>query len=339
MSRDELSAKLIPHLYLVIVSVTGLLLVWYTRDIFLLAFAGILLAIVIRSLARNIKRFIGLPTEISITLALILFLLLIIGISFIVATPLAAQMSQLATDLPEAWKKLNHDLFAFINASSIGDYTPEISLKDMSLKPQEVASKFGGIFTTTFGFFGNILVILFFGIALAYQPQIYLKGLISLFPARKQQNVKETLIKITETLQFWLAGKALSMTITGVLTWLGLWLLGIPMAFTLALLAALLSFIPNIGPIISAIPAILLALLKSPFFALYVALLYIFIQLIESYLITPIVQQKVISLPPALTVFMQLIMSLLVGALGLALATPLLSAIVVVMKQVYLKRQ
>ncbi|WP_131782815.1 AI-2E family transporter [Legionella gresilensis] len=182
----------------------------------------------------------------------------------------------------------------------------------------------------------TMFVILFFGIALAYQPEIYTNGLIKLFPKQKQNKVREVLNDTTQTLQLWLAGKAFSMLIIGLLTWIGLWILDIPLAFTLALLAALLSFIPNIGPIIAAVPAILLALLKSPIFGLYVVLLYLAIQTIESYLITPLIQQKSISLPPALIVFMQLIMSLLVGILSLALATPLLAVISVVVKQTYL---
>ncbi len=177
---------------------------------------------------------------------------------------------------------------------------------------------------------------MFFGIALAYQPEIYTNGLVNLFSKKRQRKVKEILNDTTETLQYWLAGKAFSMLIIGLLTWAGLWLLDIPLAFTLALFAALLSFIPNIGPIFSAIPAILLALLKSPMFALYVALLYVVIQTIESYLITPLIQQKSISLPAALIVFTQLIMSILVGILGLTLATPLLAVISVVVKHTYL---
>ncbi|MGQ3890263.1 AI-2E family transporter [Legionella sp. CNM-1927-20] len=335
MSKDEISTKIVPHLYLLLAIVIVVLLVWYTVDIFLLAFAGILLAIIIRSLGRLINKYSGLPNYIAVTVVLIILLLLFTGIGLIVAPAVSKQVSQLYTDLPEAWNKFSNEFLTLINVTNTST-TQGTNVSSMLAKVQNIPAKLGGIFTSTFGFIGNIFVILFFGIALAYQPGIYTNGLVSLFPKRRQNKVKEILNDTTETLKFWLAGKAFSMLIIGLLTWAGLWLLDIPLAFTLALLAALLSFIPNIGPIIAAIPAILLALLKSPMFGLYVALLYLAIQTIESYLITPLIQQKSISLPPALIVFMQLIMSLLVGILGLALATPLLAVISVVVKQTYL---
>lgn len=190
---------------------------------------------------------------------------------------------------------------------------------------QNIPSKLGSIFNNTFGYIGNTFIILFFGISLAYQPKIYVDGLVNLFPKHLQKIVKQILNDTTLTLHYWLAGKALSMLIIGLLTWVGLWFMEMPLAFTLALFAALLSFIPNIGPIISAIPAILLALIKSPMFAVYIIFLYLAIQTVESYLLTPIIQKKSISMPPALIVFMQLLMFLLAGLLGLALATPLLA--------------
>lgn len=128
----------------------------------------------------------------------------------------------------------------------------------------------------------------------------------------------------------------LSMFVVGVLTTLGLWFLSIPMALTLGLFAAILTFIPNIGPIISAIPAILVAFTQDPISGIYVIALYIAIQTIESYIITPLIQGKIISLPPVLVIFSQLIMGLLTGFLGLSLATPLLAALSVVIKKVYI---
>ncbi|WP_165482728.1 AI-2E family transporter [Legionella gresilensis] len=339
MPTNEISTKIVPHLYLLLATIILVLIAWYIIDVFLLAFAGILLAIIIRSLTHFINKYISLPNSIAVTLVLIALILLLAGISFIVAPSVSKQISQLYTDLPDAWNKLRNEFFSLINVTSDTNSLQEISLQNTLAKTDNIPSKLGSIFTSTFGFIGNIFVILFFGIALAYQPKIYINGLVNLFPRQRQKKVKEILNDATETLQYWLAGKAVSMLIIGLLTWAGLWLLDIPLAITLALLAALLSFIPNIGPIISAVPAILLALLKSPIFALYVAILYLVIQAIESYLVSPLIQQKSIALPPALIVFMQLSMSLLVGALGLALATPLLAVISVISKRTYLSKE
>ncbi len=114
------------------------------------------------------------------------------------------------------------------------------------------------------------------------------------------------------------------MVVVGVLTWLGLSFLGIELAATLAIVAALLTFIPNFGPIISAVPAVLLGLMQSPMTALWVVLLYIVVQLIESNLVTPLLQYRALSLPPVLVITAQLAASVWMGVLGLVVSTPLL---------------
>lgn len=127
------------------------------------------------------------------------------------------------------------------------------------------------------------------------------------------------------------------MIVIGVLTAIGLWLLGVPMAVTLALIAALLTFIPNIGPILAVVPAALLALLQSPMQVVYVCLLYFGIQTFESYLLTPLVQRRTVSLPPALTIFAQVLAAVLLGGLALSLATPMAAALVVLVRMLYLE--
>ncbi len=128
------------------------------------------------------------------------------------------------------------------------------------------------------------------------------------------------------TLQWWLIGQVFLMLVIGVLIGLGLWLLKVPLALALAILAGLLTFIPYLGPILSAVPAVLFALTESPTLAFYVALLYIGVQTVESYLLEPIVQRKTVYLPPALTIFSQVVLGVLVGGLGVALALPLVAA-------------
>jgi predicted PurR-regulated permease PerM len=123
------------------------------------------------------------------------------------------------------------------------------------------------------------------------------------------------------------------MAINGTLTALGLWLLGVPLALTLGLLAALLNFIPNIGPIIAGVPAVLLALMHSPMQALYVVGLYLVLQSVDGYLLTPLVDRCTVSVPPALTLAAQM----LLGGLGLALASPLTAAAIVLVQKLYIE--
>jgi predicted PurR-regulated permease PerM len=139
------------------------------------------------------------------------------------------------------------------------------------------------------------------------------------------------------TLRWWLVGRIAGMTAVGILTWIGLMLLGVPLSFTLATLAAVLDFVPNIGPIIAAIPALLVGLTESPMTGLYVALLYIAIQIAEGSLMTPLIEQETVSLAPVLLLSAQLIMGVLFGVLGLLLATPILVVLVILIKMLYIE--
>jgi predicted PurR-regulated permease PerM len=127
------------------------------------------------------------------------------------------------------------------------------------------------------------------------------------------------------------------MLLNAFLTGFGLWLLGVPLALTLRLIAGVLNFVPNLGPIVASIPAILIGLLQSPTQALYVAVLYVVLQSLDGYVFTPLVQQRTVNVPPALTITSQLIMGVLLGAWGILLATPLLAASIVIIKNVYVR--
>jgi predicted PurR-regulated permease PerM len=163
------------------------------------------------------------------------------------------------------------------------------------------------------------------------------RGITKLFPIEKRPRVREILYQIVDMLGWWLIGKAGSMLVIGILTWIGLWIIGVPLSLTLGLIAGLLSFIPNFGPILSAVPAILLGFIDSPVKALYVLILYIVVQLIESNLITPMIERRTVELPPALTIISQLALGVLIGGLGLVLATPLLAVVMVLVQTVYIQ--
>lgn len=167
---------------------------------------------------------------------------------------------------------------ALANAPPAKDFMPD--------RP-DVLAKVTGVFSNTLGALANFVIVIAIGIYLAADPDAYVHGFARLFPKPRRARVLEVLAAIGTTLRWWLMGKFLSMIVVGVLTAAGLWLLGIPLAVTLALIAAALTFIPNIGPILAVVPAALLALLQSPMQVVYVCLLYLGIQTFESYLLTP----------------------------------------------------
>jgi predicted PurR-regulated permease PerM len=143
--------------------------------------------------------------------------------------------------------------------------------------------------------------------------------------------------EIVDVLRWWLIGKILSMILVGVLTTVGLWALDVPLALTFGLLAAALTFIPNFGPVLSVVPPAILALAEDPTRALQVGALYLAIQAVESYAITPLIQRRTVSMPPALTITSRIVLGVLVGGIGLAVATPLTAAAMTAVRMLYVE--
>jgi predicted PurR-regulated permease PerM len=197
----------------------------------------------------------------------------------------------------------------------------------------------GTVFQSTFGVFGDIYVVLFLGIFFTISPKIYKEGIVKLVPAQGKQKAQATLHQLESNLKKWLKGKFFSMFVVFMLTLFGLLVIGMPMWLVLALTAGILNFIPNFGPLIAMIPAVLVALMQGPTTAAIVAGLYILVQVAESNFITPMVQQKLISIPPALIIIAQMLIAPLTGGWGLILATPLMIIVIVIVQELYIKRQ
>lgn len=181
------------------------------------------------------------------------------------------------------------------------------------------------------------LVILFVGLYAAYDPQLYRTGLVKLFPLHRRDQIRAVLEQLHSALGRWIVGRLVSMAIVGVLTAIGLWLFGVPLPITLGAIAAILTFIPNLGPLLAAIPQVLLALNVGTSTALYVLLFNVGLQTVESYLITPMIQRHEVTLPPILTIAAQLMLGVLVGIIGVMMAAPLMVVALVLIQMLYIR--
>jgi predicted PurR-regulated permease PerM len=182
-----------------------------------------------------------------------------------------------------------------------------------------------------------MLIIIVLAIYLAISPQLYIDGLIRLLPERRKDLGREVLAELAHALREWLIGRFASMFAVAILTGVGLWLIDLPSALALAVLAGLMSFVPYFGPIAATVPALLIALPGWPVEPLWVLLLYSGIQFIEGNLITPLVQRRMVSLPPVALLVAQLTIGYLFGLLGLLLATPLAVVIIVLVQILYIR--
>ncbi len=304
-----------------------------TFNVFLLVLAGTLIAIFFRGLSNLIQRKTKWKEGICAAISIVGTLLIVAGLFWLIGAKVQEQITELMETLP----KTIDNAKANLNESSIGEkIVDKLSSKNSMDKAQVFAGQF---FQSTFGVFGDIYVILFIGIFFTISPKTYTEGMVQLIPPNGQEKADQVLDKLGAQLLNWLKGKLFSMFVVFVLTAIGLAIIGIPLWLVLALLAGLISFIPNFGPLIALIPALLVALMQSPQTAALVAGLYILIQFIESNFITTLVQKKLLNMPPALIIIAQLLMGALTGAWGLVLATPLTVIVIVLVQELYLKNR
>lgn len=312
-----------------------LLLLWYAVDVLMLVFAGILLAVFLRGVSDWLSARTRLGANWSlavVTLALIAAL----GASiWLIAPRVSAQVNVLNEQLPRAVAQLTARLEHYEWARRILAQVP--SPGELVQGRGGVLARATGIFSSALGALANVAIIVSIGLYLAAAPRLYVNGLVRLVPLHRRLRACEVLEQIGDTLRRWLIGRAFLMLLNGVVTAFALWWLGVPLALTLGLLSALLNFVPNIGPIIAGVPAVLLALLQSPQQALYVLLLYVIYQSIDGYILTPLVQQRTIALPPVLTITAQVLLGVLLGGFGVVLATPLVAIGFVLVCELYVK--
>ena len=194
-----------------------------------------------------------------------------------------------------------------------------------------------GFLTSTFAAVAGLLLVLVLTIYVASDPDTYHTGLMHLFPHSARSRAGEVLSVMAATLRRWLRTQLIAMIAIGVVTTVALFIMGIPAAIPLGILAGLLEFIPTIGPVLSAIPAVLMGFVISPEKALTVALVYGAIQMLENHLLIPKLMQAGMDLPPALTILAQALMGMIFGFLGLLVAVPILAATMVGVKMLYVQ--
>ena len=305
-------------------------LIWELRMLLLMLFGAVVIASIFRAVADNISRFTGVGSGIATALSILLVLGLVAAMVAMFGTHVGRQVATLRETLPEAWR----DLEARVGDFGLGDQLERL-VATITTPGGGSLSGFGRTLLSIGSGIADLVVVVFAGIYLATQPHFYRIGAIKLIPRARRKIAAEAMLESERALRLWLGGQAVAMVVVGTLTGVGLWLIGMPSALVLGLLAGLLEFIPFAGPIIAAVPAILLALAVSPEMALWVALLYLAVQQFEGNLLTPIVQQYAVDLPGVVLLFSLIGFGSLFGTLGVILAAPLAVVMMVLVKRLY----
>ncbi|WP_266206119.1 AI-2E family transporter [Pontibacter kalidii] len=303
---------------------------------FLLVFAAILLAVLFCGITDWLTSKLHLKRGLALLLSVLLFFGLIVAAFWLVAPTASQQVQEMRQTIPKAVTQVQDWLSQYGWGQKLIEQVPSDMSKAMP-KQDALFSKIFGVFSSTLSFLADLLIVIITALFLAANPSMYTTGFVKLFPLRNRSRVIEVLGKSYTTLKLWLVGMLSAMAIIGVSTAIGYTAIGLPLAFVLALIAFFLAFIPNIGPWIAGLPAVLVGLTVSPQMALYVILVYGGIQMVESYVITPIIFQKTVDLPPALLLFFQVLLGILQGALGLLLAAPILAVLMVWVNEFYVK--
>lgn len=320
------------NISLIVVAIGVVLLLVFTPQVPLIVFAGVLFAIFLRGGGAWLSALVGVGTGWGM-LVFWLLVLAAFGIAGTLFAPLiAAQFDQLVQELPPAID----DLRRSVEGTAWGGWLLHSAMPEQ-IAPAEATGALTSATLGTFGALGSFLIVMIIGIYGAIDPRTYRQGFIALLAPSLRPRGEELMDRAGETLGRWLVGRILSMATVGVLTALGLWMIGIPLAAILGFIAALLAFIPNIGPVLSVIPAVLLALPEGMTTVLMVLAIYTGVQAVESYAITPLIQQRQVSLPAAFILAVQLLMGIVFGLLGLILATPLAALVVMLTREVYVQ--
>lgn len=307
-------------------------LLWELRSLLILVFGAILVAVILRIIANPIERRLRVPDGLALLLA-VLFVLGVFGVTFwLFGAEVMRQASGLRKAIPEAWEAVQARLEPLGLAAPLRDWTDGLQGGDGG-----VITNLGSIAMTVGNALTDTLLVLVGGIYLAAQPTLYRQGLSKLAPDGARERIVQAMDDSWSALRLWLKGRLVSMTLVGLLTGAGLYWIGVPGALALAAIAFILEFIPFIGPVIAAVPAILLALALDPVKALWVAGLYLVIQQIEGNVIEPLVQQRAVDMPPALLLFSIVAAALVFGVIGILLAAPLLVVIYVMVKRLYVR--
>lgn len=304
--------------------------------VLLLVFAGSLVAIYLRSLADLLDRRTPLGPKTSLLAVVLAHVGLLVALLIYAVPALDEQVTELADKLPAAVARLEETLSQQNWGRFILAQAPDLS-QVAETDGGGWVSRITGVFSATASAVVGIFVILFVGLYGAAEPDVYRRGFLALVPPDHRERMGEILSRIVRTLRWWLIARLISAAIIGVLSAVGLAIIGVPLPVLMGLLAALLTFVPNIGPMIALIPPALLGLLESPQTALIVVIYYTALQLVESYLVTPLLERKTVHIPPALLLTVQALFGVLTGVVGIALADPILAAILVLVQSYHVE--
>jgi len=300
-------------------------LLWIGRVIFLLLFASIVGTVFLTA----ISDWVHTRFKIRQGAALALFICVAVAVAallvWIQGPNAVQQFADLEIELPLA----AHSLLAQLQSHQWGQWLLRQSPDSTQVSNgfSYALTRIGGIVLSSATVLAGLVIVFSLSIYFSAEPELYYNGLRRIVPEEHREKLDACAASVAQILRSWVVAKLISMSMVGILITIGLSIVGVPLPFSLGIIAALMTFVPNIGPLIAVIPAALLALAKSPTTGLLALLVFAIVFALEGYVVTPLLERNIVRLPPALTLTMQLLLAALAGPVGVALAAPLAAAI------------
>ena len=313
---------------LVVILLMGL---WRVSLVLILTFGGVLVAISLRNISVPLSHGLRIPDRWAVVITTLGLGIVIYGFIYLFGALASNQFNALIDQIPGAVDSAR----TWLTATSVGRQVLS-ALESSSGAANQVLSALplaGGII----GGVGEVILVAAVGIYFAADPHIYVTGMLRLVPPRRRERARQILDAMGVALRKWLIGMTLDMLLLAVMTGFGMWLIGVPLPLALAVLSGVAVFVPYIGPAIATIPGLLLALSVSPTLALYAAIVYLIVLMIEGNISQPMLQRWMVSLPPVVNLLAILVFAPLFGIWGAVLATPLAVALWVLIQKVYIE--
>lgn len=328
--RRSSSALILRAVLIGIALVSLAAIAWLNRQVIVLFFGAIVIAVIFRSCGRLIRRVLPVSDRVAVLIGVLLLVAIVAGGSWLFGQKVAAQFSELREQLPRALDVASEHLSRLPGGETVVSGLQQQSSDGM-------LAKFGLAAQALLGGIANLLLILFAALYLALDPMLYRRGIIRLFPRRERPKLEGAAGAVGDALTKWMHAQLMLMLAVGTLTGIGLALVGVPLAMALAVIIGVLEFIPLLGPILGAVPGILLALSEGPDVAVYALLVYVGVQQLENNVLTPLVQKHAVELPPVVGLFAIVVGGIMFGLAGVVFATPLAVVVLVLTRKLYIE--
>ena len=316
---------------IIVATVAAAYVIWKLVDLLLLLFACALTALILLTITNVIRRRLPMPFGVGLTVTVLLLFAIVGGAFWFFGAQMTAQFTILGEQLPAAWAAVQ----ARLNETSLGRQTLA-KVAELAPSGKAIVDLFTTALTIAGGIISGLAVVLVGGLYLAAQPSLYGGGLLRLIPEKHRASTQETFDAVATSLRGWLKGQAIGMAFVGIGSGIGLAIVGVPAAPAIGIVAGIAEFVPYLGTIVAGVPAVILGFAQGTNTGLWTIAVMVGVNQIQGNIVMPLLQNRMVDLPPALTIFGIIAAGILLGPVGVLLATPLTIVVLVLVRRLYL---